>query len=231
MKDFYVLPEAVEFLDPASMFRLSNTIAEMGKFDLIVIDTVARAMADGDENSATDMGKFIKSCDQLQKVHGASVLGIHHSGKDTAKGLRGSSSLKGAVNTSLSCKKVDDNQIRLTFEKQKDVEMGEPISFDMVQVQIGDGLIGQTSVALELSTIVKDEKQRFDMSTNERLAIKALRSAVWEKGGASRLGKAPGMTRVVSMEQWRTEAKALMDNGGKYFYTSFNRCVARLNLG
>ena len=228
VKDFYVLPEAVEFLDPASMFRLSNTISEMGKFDLIVIDTVARAMADGDENSATDMGKFIKSCDQLQKVHGASVLGIHHSGKDTAKGLRGSSSLKGAVNTSLSCKKVDDNQIRLTFEKQKDVEMGEPISFDMVQVQIGDGLIGQTSVALELSTIVKDEKQRFNMSTNERLAIKALRSAIFDLGHASRSGKAPGMTRVVSMDQWRAEAKALMDDGGRSFFTTFRRCVARL---
>jgi hypothetical protein len=66
------------------------------------------------------------------------------------------------------------------------------------------------------------------MSTNERLAMKALRSAVWELGHASRSGKAPSMTRVVSMDQWRDEAKALMDNGGKYFYTSFNRCVARL---
>jgi hypothetical protein len=36
------------------------------------------------------------------------------------------------------------------------------------------------------------------------------------------------MTRVVSLDQWRDEAKALMDNGGKYFYTSFRRCVARL---
>ena len=227
-ESFYILPQTVEMVDDEAMFRLTNTIREMGEFDLIVIDTVARALAGAEENSASEMGKFIAACGRLQTDHNASVLGIHHSGKDVAKGMRGSSSLLGAVNTSMSCKRVDDNQIKLTFEKQKDIELAQPISLDMVQVNVGDGAVGEASVALELASIIAEEKHKFQLTTNERLTLKALRNAVERCGKAPKSNRVQGMRLVVSLDQWREEARSLMDTGNRSYYTTFGRCVKRL---
>ena len=227
-ESFYILPQTVEMVDDEAMFRLTNTIREMGEFDLIVIDTVARALAGAEENSATEMGKFIAACGRLQNDHNASVLGIHHSGKDASKGMRGSSSLLGAVNTSMSCKRVDDNQIKLTFEKQKDIEIAEPISLDMVQVNVGDGAIGEASVALELASIIAQENPKLRLTTNERLALKALRNAVERCGKAPKSNRVQGMRLVVSLDEWREEGRNLMDTGKRSWYAAFGRCVSRL---
>ena len=61
---------------------------------LIVIDTLARSMGDGDENTAKDMGKFVGNLDFLRAETGAHVMVIHHSGKDESKGAGGSGSLR-----------------------------------------------------------------------------------------------------------------------------------------
>ncbi len=53
---------------------------------LVVIDTLARAMGDGDENTAKDMGQFVRNVDLIRERTGAHVMVIHHSGKDTSKG-------------------------------------------------------------------------------------------------------------------------------------------------
>ena len=226
--DFFVLPQNVEMVDDEALFRLTNTIRELGEFDLIVIDTVARALAGAEENSASEMGKFIAACGRLQIDHNASVLGIHHSGKDAAKGMRGSSSLLGAVNTSMSCKRVEDNQIKLTFEKQKDIELAQPINLDMVQVNVGDGVIGQSSVALELASIIAEEKHKFQLTTNERLTLKALRTAVHRTGKPPKSNRVEGMRKVVTLDAWREEAKNLMDTGKRSWYAAFGRSVSRL---
>jgi len=227
-ESFYILPQTVPMVDDEAMFRLTNTIREMGEFDLIVIDTVARALAGAEENSASEMGKFIAACGRLQTDHNASVLGIHHAGKEASKGMRGSSSLLGAVNTSMSCKRVDDNQIKLTFEKQKDIEIAEPISLDMVQVNVGDGAIGEASVALELASIIAEEKHKFQLTTNERLTLKALRNAVERCGKAPKSNRVQGMRLVVSLDEWREEGRNLMDTGKRSWYAAFGRCVSRL---
>jgi AAA domain len=64
---------------------------------LIVVDTLARAMAGGDENSAQDMGAIIAIVDSIRLATGANVCLVHHSGKDDSRGARGSNALLGAV--------------------------------------------------------------------------------------------------------------------------------------
>ena len=44
---------------------------------LIVIDTMARSMGTGDENSARDVAQFVRNCDFIRKRTGAHVLIIH----------------------------------------------------------------------------------------------------------------------------------------------------------
>ena len=61
---------------------------------LIVIDTLSRNFS-GDENSAADIGRFVRRADLLRNPWQATTVIIHHSGKDSERGARGSSVLKG----------------------------------------------------------------------------------------------------------------------------------------
>jgi RecA-family ATPase len=77
--------------DASLLIRRCEALAPVA---LIVIDTLSRAMAGGNENSPDDMGKFVANCDRLRLAAKAHVLVIHHAGKDEGRGARGHSLLK-----------------------------------------------------------------------------------------------------------------------------------------
>jgi len=69
---FWVLPISLSFHDPrrdaAFLAEAVQELAqEAGQFGLIVIDTLARAIIPGDENSAQDMGRVIASAELLKE--------------------------------------------------------------------------------------------------------------------------------------------------------------------
>lgn len=99
---------------------------------LVVVDTLARAMCGGDENSAQDMGALNDGVTALIEATGAAVLLTHHSGKGRVNGARGSSALLGAVDTELE---INCREVRPT--KQRDIELGDPIGFELTPIQIG----------------------------------------------------------------------------------------------
>ena len=143
---FHVLQQAVNFRDEQSVKRLLRSIdREDGNFHAVFVDTVARALPGSDENSATDMGEFIDACDRIRHHTGAAVIGVHHSGKDISRGMRGSSALLGAVDTSIEVKN-SDGVICLKNEKQKDHAEHPPIYLKMKEIVLIDG----SSVVLEL---------------------------------------------------------------------------------
>lgn len=72
---------------------------------MIIVDTVARCMVGGDENSTKDMGLFVDHCDTLIRELGSGVLVVHHTGKDGK--MRGSSSLFGACDSVLFLSRND----------------------------------------------------------------------------------------------------------------------------
>ncbi|WP_300053388.1 AAA family ATPase [Sulfitobacter sp.] len=49
---------------------------------LVVVDTLARSMGAGDENTAKDAAMFVRNCDLIREATGAHVMVIHHTGKD-----------------------------------------------------------------------------------------------------------------------------------------------------
>ena len=65
------------------------------------------------------------------------VLLVHHSGKDTSRGARGWSGLKGAVDVELSVEKDDESKLHtLTVAKQKDGEDGGEFAFRLLPVEL-----------------------------------------------------------------------------------------------
>ncbi|GGZ56043.1 hypothetical protein GCM10008101_06810 [Lysobacter xinjiangensis] len=93
---------------------------------LIVIDTVARAMAGKNENSAQDVGELIACMDLLRDRWGATVLAVHHTGHDASGRARGSSSFYAALDSEVLMK-PRANALELKQTKAKDWQPPHPI--------------------------------------------------------------------------------------------------------
>lgn len=142
---------------------------------LIVIDTMARNFG-GDENSATDVGSFVRNADALRRHWKATVLIVHHSGKDGEKGARGSSALKGAADAEYEVSRSDEDKlIRLTPRKMKDAEEPPPLAFELVGVPVRDdtgALVG--GAALKLTEYTAPVPVTAKLGKQQRAALDAL---------------------------------------------------------
>lgn len=130
---FVFMPIAAQLLEESEKRKLCRTIDEAKRkigFDigLIVVDTVSRSIAGSDENGQETMSAFVKACDDIKHYAGGALIGIHHSGKDKERGMRGSTVLLGACDAAIRLSK-DDGRVTLDFEKQKDAEEARPIHF------------------------------------------------------------------------------------------------------
>lgn len=113
--------------------------AEHGKVRLVVIDTLSRAIAGGNENDSADMGALVKHLDAIRAACRTHVQVVHHAGKDQAKGARGHSLLRAATDTEIE---IADGVATTT--KQRDMEASPPIGFDLKVVELGTGADGMT---------------------------------------------------------------------------------------
>lgn len=97
--------------------------------DLVVVDTVARAMLGLDESSAKDAGMFVEAMTQIGVQLDTAVLLIHHTGKDAGRGGRGSSALRGGWDFELELER-HENCVALYTRKQRDAEHAAPLFFE-----------------------------------------------------------------------------------------------------
>ena len=105
---------------------------------MVVIDTLARCFGGNDENNASDMGAAITACDHIKEATGATVIVVHHSGKDEQKGARGSSALRAACDFEYCIKRNDDgNSYTMTCTKSKDSEESVPVIIELNVVDLG----------------------------------------------------------------------------------------------
>lgn len=149
---FYTVPCLVDlYSDTGSTAALIKLVKEAEaaagqQVVLIVIDTLARAMGGGDENTSTDMGKFVANCDRIRHATGAALNIVHHTGKDKARGARGSSSLRAATDTEIE---IDVGS--LTMTKQRDGGKAEALKFRLDVLEVGRREDGQaiTSCVVE----------------------------------------------------------------------------------
>jgi hypothetical protein len=84
----------------------------------IVLDTLARSMGEGDENTAKEMGRFVNRCGIIERHFGCVVIVVHHQGKDPSRGGRGSNALNGAADVTLAVEKIDGcSKVRVVESK------------------------------------------------------------------------------------------------------------------
>jgi hypothetical protein len=107
--------------DKKALAELAAAIKKDGRSVVaIVIDTVARTIH-GNENDGEVMSQYIDACDFLIHEFQTLVILVHHIGKDTEKGMRGHSSLVGAVDAELRVDKNGETR-SVSIIRAKDIE-------------------------------------------------------------------------------------------------------------
>jgi len=106
---------------------------------LVIVDTLARAMGSGDENSSKDMGMLVKHADMVRHQVDTHIMFIHHTGKDAARGARGSSALRAATDTEIEVSDPGNGAPKeFKITKQRDLEgKGEVYAFTLTKVNLG----------------------------------------------------------------------------------------------
>ena len=156
---FFLCFSSVNLLDPTHPAELVRMIDEINAsasmpIRLIIIDTLARAMAGGDENSGKDMGEAVKTIDAIRAKTAAHICIIHHCGKDAAKGARGHSSLRAAMDTEIEVIHPEGDKYRtVSIVKQRDLPTISPLCFSLDVVEVGWNRRGKPIT----SCVVKEE--------------------------------------------------------------------------
>lgn len=161
---FLLLPVAVQMLEPKDIAKLCRTIdaakARAGfPIGLTIIDTVSRALAGQDENGQESMSLFVAACGDVQIHTGGAVIGVHHSGKDKEKGMRGSTVLLGACDASLKVTKSGDTAV-LKTEKQKDAEEAPQINFKLKKIEWAAGFEKPDSTLIPIKVEAASSQSR-----------------------------------------------------------------------
>ena len=208
-----------------SMDSLIGDLNEKGiELQLVIVDTLNRSFGGGNENSSDDMGAWITGVGNLQRMFNVALMVLHHSGKDVAKGLRGHSSLLGAVDTELEILRFDGQPKGiLTLTKQKDGEDGGRFAFKVVTVKTETTYLGLTnessSLAIErdesyvegTQNVKKNAQNRLGQGPNQRLLIKTLTSVLNENGSMIDLDNGRRV-KAVHLNLWKDEFKKACGN-------------------
>jgi hypothetical protein len=126
-------PDGIGFVDkPLGLLNsrdvdLLTQAAVERDVDLIVIDPLARFMEGADENSSQDMGAAVAALSRIQHSAGATLLVIHHTGKDPSKRERGHSSLRASADQVIMMK-PEGTRIEIRVDKARDAASGNYIS-------------------------------------------------------------------------------------------------------
>jgi len=166
LQNFHFMTEQIDISSTASIDELSQLLNRTNKSrGVIVIDTLSAATSGMDENSSRDMGKVISNLKTLSFGTKCLVILIHHSGKNSEKGLRGHSSLFAAADSII---KVNSESFRI--EKNKDGEKNQGYKFKLTPIDLGQGV---TSCAV--TSIPQSDKPLFSVGKNQEVILTALK--------------------------------------------------------
>lgn len=116
------------------------------RLGLLVLDTWHAVLGGGDDNASADTGGALRPVRELCDVHGLATLIVGHPGKDSDKGVRGSSALPAAADAIIALvvdghtgprPKPSSATRRLTVTKMRDGECGGSAEYRLTVVPLG----------------------------------------------------------------------------------------------
>lgn len=173
-----------ELLDKCNLQGLEESVQKsVGLGAVIIVDTLARATAGLDENSARDMGPAIEAAEHLARQVQGLVILVHHAGKNAANGMRGSSALFAAAETVIEVtSRVGKGAHSWRPEKLKDAEsVGEHL-FMLESVNLGvdgDGDVITSCIVVWDQASEASKREEFQVKgKNQQLVLEAIRREI-----------------------------------------------------
>lgn len=134
----YIISQQVDLLHPFGDVENITKAAQHMMAGVIVIDTLSRALAGGDENSPADMGMIIRNLTTIREETKAHVAIVHHGTKNPNGSVpRGHSSLIGAADCVIEVSKAEDGTRSATMTLAKDDPEGIAIGFTLRVIELG----------------------------------------------------------------------------------------------
>jgi hypothetical protein len=195
--EFSLLPTHLDLHEPGDAMALCEAMPTE-QASLVVIDTMARCMGSGDENSARDVAQFIANLDAIRDRTRAHVLVVHHSGKNAEAGARGSSALRAAVDTEIA---ISEGQV--SCAKQRDMEMPDRLFFSLETVALGKDSDGDPVTSAVVTPADAPKPKQKVLSGKAEVGMQALRDALRQHGAVIHGPDHPDGRRCVSLDAWR----------------------------
>jgi len=179
--------------------QVNDLIAAIRDYEIspsvVTLDTLNRSLH-GSENSDEDMGNYIKAADAIREAFSCAVIIIHHCGIEGTR-PRGHTSLTGAADAQLACKRDRNNNIELKVEWMKDGDSeGQIVTSTLKSVEVAVDADGDpiTSCVIVPAEACATEKRGRKLSANQQTMLNLLHDA--GKDG-------------LSLSDWNEKAKKL----------------------
>jgi hypothetical protein len=210
---------------------------------LVIIDTLSRVLAGGDENAPRDMGQLVANLTCVQEGTGAHVLVIHHVPQGQLR-LRGHGSLLGSMDTTVSLEKSGAGSVTAAMDKNNDGPEGQTIAFCLKTVELyRDQRTGETTTAPVVipTDVVQQQagRKKKVLSPKHERARRALVALASGRLGQMAPGDwgLPAAINIVPADAWRDVLlrDGVLDNEGtdvrKRFWDLKNRLAVKNVIG
>ena len=174
-------PDGVTFyLNAFDLFKNADAlIAAIPHGAVVIIDTLAAAAPGFDENSGVDMSRTIEALGRIAREKNGLALVVHHSGKDASRGLRGHSSLLGALDAAICVDRSGASSVRRwTLAKSKDSEDGIGAAFSLHRVELGTDADGDMVSSCIVRRVEGEQREISRLSSSMRYALDSLKKAL-----------------------------------------------------
>lgn len=142
---------------------------------LIIFDTLALSIGIADEMNAAAMTNAVENARRIAESFNATVLLVHHTGKDQDRGARGSSAIIASLDTSLGLAAKGNGIVTLSQAKQRDMGKGAEAIFSTELMAIGKDEDGEDRYVPVLhynqQTEPADTARKDDVANPRRSAV------------------------------------------------------------
>ena len=186
--------------DPQDVDDMADAVLSTGAGAVTFIDTLNASAPGIDENASRDMGLVLEAAKSLQARTGGLVAAVHHSGKDTTRGLRGHSSLFAALDAAVEVSRNGENR-EWRLAKSKDGADGEAHPFRLEVVHLAPDPESEpiSSCVVTADTVAADiARVPVPQGENQRLVYEGIRG-LFKDGPKGKPG-APPLRPCIELE-------------------------------
>jgi KaiC/GvpD/RAD55 family RecA-like ATPase len=132
----HVISDTPNLMQKEDVKSIVASIRALGALDVLIVDTLAQVTPGANENAGEDMGRVLAHCKALHRATDATIVLVHHIGKDETRGARGWSGVHAAADAVIAVTRSEVER-KATITKMKDGSDGIELPFKLELVQIG----------------------------------------------------------------------------------------------